>query len=128
MSTSDSYAERGLYENQPPTPGKCITKKSQVAQNPLRGSYGGTDRVLREKSPGERLLEKPTSRKLAMEAMCWDCQGGSESSPPDPGWKWAIGNCTILACPLHNFRPYQNKAGKPGEGVYKECYGNGSED
>ena len=127
MSTSDSYAERGSYANQPPTPAKGTAKQSNVTQSVLRGSYGGTNKVLRERTPGERLAEKPSSRKLAMDAMCWDCQGGSESSPPDPGWKWAIGNCSLTTCPLHNFRPYQHKAGTPGEGAYKEYYSNGGE-
>ena len=78
-------------------------------------------------NPIEKAKKNVRSMRCAINGMCYDCQGGSESCAPDPGWKWAIGNCTMLACPLHNFRPYQNKACKPGEGVYKEYYGNGSE-
>ena len=115
-------AQRGLYANQPPTPDKGTNQPSNVTHNPLRGSYEEPKGGLRDRTPGERLSQKPTSRKLAMEAMCWDCQGGEHA---DPGWKWAIGNCNCTTCPLHGFRPYQKKAGTPGEGVYKDYYGDG---
>ena len=122
MSISETDAERGSHENSPPTPVQGTAKQSNVAHNPLRGSYREVNTLIQEKTPGERLAEKPKSRKLAMEAMCWDCQGGDHA---DNGWKWQIGNCLSDTCPIWNFRPYQNKAGKPGEGVYKEYYGDG---
>ncbi len=71
------------------------------------------------KTPLEKLAEKPASRSCAINAMCYTCQGGSPQSAPDAGWKWAIGNCLVLSCPLHAFRPYQAKMGKKPEGVYR---------
>lgn len=50
----------------------------------------------------------------AIREKCKDCQGG------DAGQRWGIGNCPDSACPLHPYRPYQNKQGQPPEGVYKD--------
>ena len=97
MSENKSNTVRGLWEKSPPTPKVGTTEESNIGYNPLRGSYGETDRVLRDKTPGELMAEKPNSRKLAMDAMCWDCQGGDHA---DDGWKWNIGNCTMDSCPL----------------------------
>lgn len=68
------------------------------------------------KTPLEKFAEKPT-RKYAIEAKCYDCQGGDGA---DSGWKWAIGNCPCDDCPLHPFRPHQRLAGTPGRGVYRD--------
>ena len=117
MNASDNYAERGVYFSETPSPSECITQINNGSQNPLRGSCGTVKRVQKERSPGDRLAENPTSRKFAMEAMCWDCQGGEHV---DPGWKWGIGNCQCTTCPLFAFRPYQQKLGKPAQGAYRE--------
>ena len=55
----------------------------------------------------ERHAENPT-RKTAIEAKCWDCQGGDA----DPAVFWRIGNCPIPACALYPFRPFRHKYGK----------------
>lgn len=70
-------------------------------------------------NPIQRAHENPGSLRMAINAMCYHCQGGLENTPPDPGWKWAIGNCTVDLCPLHPHRAYQNKEGTPPEGVYR---------
>ncbi len=59
------------------------------------------------KTPYERAAENPKSRRLAIHAQCFSCEG--EDS--DPGWKARIGSCTIPTCPLYSFRPYQQHAG-----------------
>lgn len=47
-----------------------------------------------------------TSRKLAINAMCYQCQGGGH----DPGTIDGIRNCTCeKTCPLWAVRPYQEK-------------------
>jgi len=59
------------------------------------------------KTPLEHLKERPTPGN-AIKAMCWDCQGRGA----DPAVTWRIGNCQILDCPLHGFRPHQRLLGK----------------
>ena len=70
-------------------------------------------------NPIVRAKKNPNSRALAMKAMCFSCQGGTSERLPDSGWRWAIGNCLVLDCPLHSWRPFQEKMGKKAEGVYK---------
>lgn len=70
-------------------------------------------------NPIEKAKNNPKSRSLAIKAMCYSCQGGTISHPPDAGWKWAIGNCTVLDCPLHPWRPHLDKQGGKPEGVYR---------
>lgn len=67
------------------------------------------------RSPTELAREKPNSRRLAIYAMCYECQGGGA----DPGWRWAIGNCGIKDCPLHPHRSHRHKQGESPEGVYR---------
>lgn len=69
----------------------------------------------RDSEPGRRLskvnrdpvsvaLRRPGSRKFAIHAHCYECQGGNA----DPAPHWRIGNCEISRCPLWKFRPYQH--------------------
>lgn len=48
------------------------------------------------------------SRKEAIFMKCFECEGGDKDNLPDPGFKKAIGNCTITDCPLWKWRPYQS--------------------
>lgn len=50
---------------------------------------------------------KPTSKKLAIFAMCFNCIGGTEEEMPDGGWRKEITNCTANDCPLWTHRPFQ---------------------
>lgn len=59
------------------------------------------------RNPLQRAAENPTSRTLAIAAKCFDCQGGDA----DPAWRWRIGNCTTVACPLVPVRPYRHLEG-----------------
>lgn len=54
-------------------------------------------------------LANPSSRKLAIDAFCFHCMGGTKEETPDPGWRELIRTCTCLDCPLYLFRPYKNK-------------------
>lgn len=54
-----------------------------------------------------RKLEKnPKSLRLAIDAMCFNCMGGTRDHMPDPGWRQLIATCTSKGCPLLGFRPY----------------------
>lgn len=55
-------------------------------------------------NPIERLAKKPDSLRLAINAMCYDCQGRN----CDPGVIDRIRHCAISDCPLFNVRPYRN--------------------
>ena len=68
------------------------------------------------RTPLEVAQDNPTSKRYAINAKCYDCQGGIGA---DPGWQWAIGNCAIADCPLYPHRPYQRKQGQPPEGRYR---------
>ncbi len=57
-------------------------------------------------SPAEKLARNPTSLRAAINAKCFDCMGAG----CDPGWRKAIGECTVRACGLYAVRPYQGAA------------------
>ena len=56
-------------------------------------------------NPIERLAKNPTSLRLAINAKCFDCEGGDA----DPNVQKRIGTCGIVMCPLHAVRPYQRR-------------------
>ncbi len=53
--------------------------------------------------PIERARRNPKSRKLAIAAKCFDCQGRHD----DPGVVGRIRECRSPSCPLYPVRPYQ---------------------
>jgi hypothetical protein len=55
------------------------------------------------KDPLERAKANPRSKKLAIYAACFDCQGGRS----DSGVVKRIRECAITRCPLLSHRPYQ---------------------
>ena len=59
--------------------------------------------------PIEKAKRKPTSLRLAINAKCWECQGGNL----DPHPRWRIGNCEVVDCSLYPNRPYQKSFGTP---------------
>lgn len=56
--------------------------------------------------PLEKARRNPTSLRLAINAKCFDCEGGNA----DPNVQRRIGTCSITTCPLHPVRPYQHLA------------------
>lgn len=56
------------------------------------------------RSPIAKALANPKSLRAALDAKCFDCEGGGA----DPHWKQRIGNCVCPDCPLYPLRPYQN--------------------
>lgn len=62
--------------------------------------------VFTKKTPVEKLQKNPRSLRLAINAMCWECQGGGG----DPKVNHRIKNCEVgKICPLYFVRPYQDK-------------------
>ncbi|WP_299076714.1 hypothetical protein [uncultured Paraglaciecola sp.] len=63
--------------------------------------------------PFQQLAAKPSSRSIAIKAMCAQCAGGPTSEVSilqkqyDSDWKATIRDCPSTGCPLHVFRPYQ---------------------
>ena len=57
----------------------------------------------RQKNPVEKLADKPTSLRAAVNAKCFECNG----EDADPCWKWRVGNCDIFGCGLWGVRPYR---------------------
>lgn len=64
---------------------------------------------LTKKNPIERLNEKPTSMRRAINAKCYDCVGGDG----DQGWRQRVRKCFDNKCPLYNFRPFKQENQKP---------------
>lgn len=56
------------------------------------------------RDPFARLAESPTSRKLAIVAMCCSCMGGGPGLPIP---RREIRECSAPRCPLYAVRPYQ---------------------
>jgi len=75
----------------------------------------GTKILIR--SPLEKLAEKPTSKTLAINGKCYQC----EWEDADPSVKWRIGNCTYTDCALYAVRPYQFMVGRPTPESLRAC-------
>lgn len=56
-------------------------------------------------NPIDKAKKHPSSLRMAINAMCWDCVGAGEDANP----RAAIRECGISKCPLWNVRPYQAK-------------------
>jgi hypothetical protein len=56
--------------------------------------------------PIEKARRNPTSLRLAINAKCFDCEGGNS----DPNVQRRIGTCASRECPLWTVRPYQELA------------------
>lgn len=56
-------------------------------------------------NPLEKAAREPKSLRLAINAMCYDCQGRDA----DPNNRKRVMECQITTCPLHPVRPYRDK-------------------
>ncbi len=61
-----------------------------------------------EMNPIVRYQSSKPSRKNAIHAMCASCMGCNETHM-EAGFRNDIKNCVSVRCPLHAFRPYQDK-------------------
>jgi hypothetical protein len=50
-------------------------------------------------------LADTKSLRLAINAACFQCLGGTMEDMPDPGWREEIRDCTVISCALHSVRP-----------------------
>lgn len=62
-------------------------------------------------SPLERAERNPASLRLAINAHCYECQGGGG----DPGVVQRIRECASARCTLHAVRPYQRREPEAAE-------------
>lgn len=73
-------------------------------------------RIVREKREAGTFVEPernwvkkseadPKSLRLAINAACFQCLGGTEDSMPDPGWREDIRSCSVTTCALNKVRP-----------------------
>lgn len=59
------------------------------------------------RNPIQKAQANPTSLRAAIDAKCWDCEGGDA----DPCIQWRVGNCVSPDCPLYPVRPHQRLFG-----------------
>jgi len=62
-------------------------------------------------NPILRAKRRPTYLN-AIKAMCAHCMGCTETHM-EPGFRTLIRDCSSSACPLHSYRPYQQKTLDP---------------
>lgn len=60
-------------------------------------------------TPTQKHVLKPASLRLAINAMCYQCQ----EKNADPCVQWRIGNCETSTCGLFTVRPYKKMEGRP---------------
>ena len=74
--------------------------KKALAEHRQRMKESGEQ--VERKTFREKLKDNPTSRTIAIYAMCYECCGGGY----DGGIRETIRECKV-DCPLHAFRPYK---------------------
>jgi|GEM_PF-4275988 len=79
---------------------KIHLREAKIMNKPI-------DADTREHNLIKKMNKNPASRKMAINAKCFECFGGTMEQMPDPGWREAIRQCTSHGCPLRKFRPYQ---------------------
>ncbi len=62
---------------------------------------------VQRRNPIEKANANPTNLRAAIDAKCFDCEGGDA----DPCIQWRIGNCVCPDCPLYPVRPHQRLFG-----------------
>jgi len=70
-----------------------------------------TPKVKPETNPIARYWAKP-SRPNAVKAKCSECMGCTRQEIV-PGFRSMIRDCASKNCPLHPWRPYQQKTSRP---------------
>lgn len=86
--------------------GTNLDKYPLVVRLCRRGEVVSLEQPNPRLDPVAKAKANPKSRRLAIAAKCWDCQGGDA----DPGVIRRIRECGVTRCPLHHVRPYQAAA------------------
>lgn len=68
-----------------------------------------TNSGLKYKNPIQHHLDNPNSRKLAINAYCFQCCAGGFSTQQNQGVRKEIKLCPVTNCSLWIFRPYKSK-------------------
>ncbi len=63
--------------------------------------------AVQRRDPYQIAAADPKSLRKAVNAKCWDCQGGGA----DPNTRQAVGQCGITDCSLWPVRPWQETVG-----------------
>jgi hypothetical protein len=88
---------------------KTMTEEQKKAMAEGRARKAAQGEV-KKMNPLERAQANPKSTRMAINAKCWDCEGGDA----DAHVGWRIGNCTCeKTCGLYAVRPYQRHKGTP---------------
>lgn len=81
-----------------------ITALEQYRQSRASGETEAAERL----SPWQKLRANPSSRALAIAAMCAQCMGWDEGRDRPSGVVNDIRTCTSPGCPLYGVRPYRS--------------------
>lgn len=96
-------------------------KKAHVKMAELRATGWKPEHL----DPVEKARRNPKSMKLAIRANCYLCMGGGS----DAGVRIRVRDCSVTACMLRAFRPWQDAKGSISEeGVIEEIAGDDEDD
>ena len=90
----DKTATKATLRKLGSTPAKSIAYPSNDADTAkdagLNTMYADSERAgtSPNQNPIQKSIKHPKSRRFAMAAKCYDCQGGDVSGKIDPGWRW----------------------------------------
>jgi hypothetical protein len=84
--------------------------KGLEAARAARAAMLANGETVERLDPIQKAAARPQSLRLAINAKCFDCQGG----PSDAGIRNRISVCTVQKCPLHPVRPYQREGDDEG--------------
>ncbi len=104
---------KGHQEDNKHPAGRALMDETANRTN-LQAANDARAKIRREgnssvKSPIEKAGANPNSLRLAVNAMCFQCEG----CDADPCVQWRIGNCNIPDCALYAVRPYRYMRGRP---------------
>ena len=83
-------------------------RKAILAANRRRAEMKAQGIPPKVLDPLEKAAANPRSLRLAINAKCFDCEGGNA----DPAVQRRIGTCEIRTCPLWTVRPYQQRGAR----------------
>ena len=99
------HVGEGIPSNSTDQPKETDPRLARLAKGRARAAELRAAGVVPEHlDPIERSRRNPTSRRLAINAKCWECSGAGA----DPGTRESIATCNVPKCPLHPVRPYQS--------------------
>ncbi len=86
---------------------KTLENNAKIARSKLNEYRSMGRPVIVENNLVIKANKNPKSKKLAVDAMCFQCHGGTETEMPDAGWRDQIRTCTSPKCAMYRHRPYR---------------------